>query len=343
MMNEEQPELGAVQAALGARERLRQWADGGQVVDLLHAASAMGWLDVLDAPTAVEELAHISGISAERARRVVEVFLAAGVVRTVEGSSPAYVLTAEFAALNDGPAGVRLDDSIDMIAAARDRVRSAVSPDARYTWEQDALVVARNWGLLPTAASRAVFSMAYDAVPAYRDRLAAGGPLLDIGSGVGGALLTTLTMFPELRAVGVERAGDVVKELRERAEAAGVTSRLEIRYADAQELDDEAAYEVAYWAQAFFPRDARAITLAAARRALVPGGLLLVQELAPPTQDTPETRLRSALDALVTDFRGVPPVRTAEELAAELRDGGFEDVRVTPTPIGRLVLGRRGD
>ncbi|MEV4807769.1 hypothetical protein AB0K18_47915 [Nonomuraea sp. NPDC049421] len=114
--------------------------------------------------------------------------------------------------------------------------------------------------------------MAYDAVPAYRDRLAAGGPLLDLGSGIGGALLTTLTMFPELRAVGVERAEDVVKELRERAEAAAVTSRLEIRCADS---------------------------------------------------------------------RGVPPVRTAEELTAELRDGGFEDVQVTTTPIGRLVLGRR--
>ncbi|MEO3798205.1 hypothetical protein ABGB14_49105 [Nonomuraea sp. B10E15] len=84
-----------------------------------------------------------------------------------------------------------------------------------YHWEQDALVVARNRGMLPTAASRAIFSMAHDAMPEHRDRLAAGGTLLDIGSCVGGALLT---MFPELRAVGVERAGDLVKELRERAD-----------------------------------------------------------------------------------------------------------------------------
>ncbi|MEV4477821.1 SAM-dependent methyltransferase [Nonomuraea salmonea] len=335
-MNEE---LGTVQAALGARARLLQWADGGLVVDLLRAASGAGWLDLLTTPTTVEALAEAGGVSAERARRVVEVFVAAGVVR--DGEGPAYVLTEEFAALNGAPAGVRLDDAIDMVTAARDRVRSALSPDVRRTWEQDALVVARNWGMLPAAATRAIFSMAYDAVPAYRDRLAAGGPLLDIGSGIGGALLTTLTMFPELRAVGVERAEDVVKELRERAEAAGVTSRLEIRCADAQEIDDEAAYEVAYWAQAFFPDDARAVTLEAARRALVPGGLLLVQELTPPAQDAPEARLHSALDALVADSRGVPPVRTAEELAAELRDGGFEDVEVTTTPIGRLVLGRR--
>ncbi|MEU5629778.1 MULTISPECIES: SAM-dependent methyltransferase [Streptomyces] len=113
--------------------------------------------------------------------------------------------------------------------------------------------------------------MAYNAVPAYRDRPAAGGTLLDVGSGVGGALLTTLTMFPQLRAVGVERADDIVRELRRRAEAAGVASRMEIRRADARELSDEAVCEVAYRAQALFPRVARASTLAAVRRALVPG------------------------------------------------------------------------
>ncbi|GAA3112550.1 hypothetical protein [Nonomuraea salmonea] len=179
-MNEE---LGTVQAALGARARLLQWADGGLVVDLLRAASGAGWLDLLTTPTTVEALAEAGGVSAERARRVVEVFVAAGVVR--DGEGPAYVLTEEFAALNGAPAGVRLDDAIDMVTAARDRVRSALSPDVRRTWEQDALVVARNWGMLPAAATRAIFSMAYDAVPAYRDRLAAGGPLLDIGSGIG--------------------------------------------------------------------------------------------------------------------------------------------------------------
>ncbi|MFE5113672.1 SAM-dependent methyltransferase [Streptomyces sp. NPDC056663] len=342
-MNEESSELGAVQAAMGARARLRQWADGGQVVDLLHAAATAGWLDALTVPTTLNALASASGVSAERARRVVEVFLAAGVIRTWDDPSPVFVLTEEFAALNEGPAGVRLDDTIDDIAAARDRVRSAVSPVARFDWERDALVVARNWGMLPTAASKAVFAMAFDSVPEYRDRLSAGGTLLDVGSGIGGALLASLTMFPALRAVGVERADDVVKELRERAEAAGVTSRLEIRQADAQELDDETVHEVAYWAQAFFPRDARATTLAAVRRALVPGGLLLVQELSPPAQDSPDAHLHSALDALVADSRGVLPVRTAEELAAELRNGGFEDVQVTATPVGRLVVGRRGN
>ncbi|MFH7340818.1 SAM-dependent methyltransferase [Streptomyces sp. KHY 26] len=331
-------EFEALHAALDARARLRQWAEGAQVLDLLRAAAATGWLEALTRPVTVEHLAGIDGISTERARRVVEVFLAAGVVREAEAAAPAaFVLAEGFAALQAGPSGIRTDIALDAVGAAGDRVRSALSSSIQYDWREDALVVARDWGMLPSDASRALFGMAYAEVPDYRDRLAAGGPLLDVGSGVGGALLSTLTTYPALRAVGVERAGDVVKELRERAEDAGVDSRLEIRHTDAQELDDEAVYNVCYWAQAFFPQHTRETTLAAIRRALAPGGLLLVQELAAPADD-----LCSFLDALVADCRGVPPVVSAEDLAAELRTGGFTDVQVVPTPVGRLVLGRRG-
>ncbi|MCA1283501.1 hypothetical protein, partial [Saccharopolyspora sp. 7B] len=36
-----------------------------------------------------------------------------------------------------------------------------------------------------------LYQVLYQALPDYQDRLARGGPLLDVGSGVGGALLTT--------------------------------------------------------------------------------------------------------------------------------------------------------
>ncbi|WP_134655067.1 class I SAM-dependent methyltransferase [Streptomyces sp. H23] len=336
-------ELGLVQSAMSARARLRQWAAAGQVVDLLRAAASGGWLAALASPTTVESLAGISGVPTVRAQRVVDVFESAGIVNRVEGSSATFVLTAEFAALNDGPSGLRLDYSMDEVAAARDRVGSALSPAGSPRWEPDALAVARNWGMLPTAASQAIFDMAYAVLPEVRNRLAAGGPLLDVGSGTGGFLLANLAMFPKLRAVGVERAGDVVEELVKRAETAGVTDRLKVRHIDAQELADEAVYEVAYWAQAFFPRGSRAATLACVRNALVPGGILLVQELPSQAQDAPDARLLSALDALVTDSRGVPPVRTAEELTAELEDGGFEETQVLETALGRIAVGRRGN
>ncbi|MEU5629779.1 MULTISPECIES: hypothetical protein [Streptomyces] len=77
------------------------------MAELLYAASASGSLDMLREPTTVEALAENSGVSTERARRVIEVFLAAAVVRSPEGSSPAYVLAPKFAALHPSPAGMR--------------------------------------------------------------------------------------------------------------------------------------------------------------------------------------------------------------------------------------------
>lgn len=115
-----------------------------------------------------------------------------------------------------------------------------------------------------------MFGLAYGAIPEYRDRLASGGPLLDLGSGAGGALLSTLAMFPGLRAVGVEVVGAVAHELRARAADSGVADRVEIHAADASELTLESEFGACYWAQAFFAPHTRAGTLEAVRRALRP-------------------------------------------------------------------------
>lgn len=345
MVDEPQSELEALQAALGARARIRQWAEGAELLDLLHAAASGGWLEALTRPVTVEDLAGLGGIPAERARRAVEVFLSAGVVREAAGTPetlPAFTLAEDFAALQAGPSGIRTDIALDAVDAARARIRTALTASAPYDWQEDALVVARDWGMLPSDASRALFGMAYAELPEYHARLAAGGPLLDVGSGVGGALLSTVTAYPALRAVGVEQAGDVVEELRNRAKAAAVASRMEVRHADAQHLTDEAVYPVCYWAQAFFPHGTREVTLAALRRALTPDGLLLVQELTPPPDASSPAPLGATLDALVADCRDIPPVASAESLTAELRTAGFTDVTVTPTPVGRLVLARNG-
>lgn len=341
-MDERLEELGALQAAFAGRAQIQQWARGAELLALLQVTSDTKTLDLLTRPITAEALATVSDITTDRARRIIEVLQAAGVVRKADDSAPAYVLSPEFGALHAGASGVELATVLEASNAALERVHSAFSPPTAYDWESDALVIARDWGVRPTPAARSMFVMAYDALPAYRDRLAAGGPLLDVGGGVGGAVLSALVEYPALRAVTVERASDVVEELRQRAQAAGVAARLDIRHSNAQELDGDAVYGVCYWAQAFFPSHTRESTLAAIRRALTPGGLLLAQELAAPADDSTSARLGASLDALVADCRGVPPVVSAEDLAAELRAGGFTRVEVVPTPVGRLVLGRRG-
>lgn len=114
------------------------------------------------------------------------------------------------------------------------------------------MTLARDWGVRPGAGARQLYGLVYDAVPEYRDRLAEGGPLLDVGSGVGGALLTTLSLFPKLHAVGAEIVPAVATETRARAEEAGVGSRVEVRAVDARTLEDQSTFAVCYWAQGFF-------------------------------------------------------------------------------------------
>ncbi|MFE5923220.1 SAM-dependent methyltransferase [Streptomyces sp. NPDC056468] len=185
--------------------------------------------------------------------------------------------------------------------------------------------------------------MLYQALPDYQDRLERGGPLLDVGSGVGGALLSTLTLFDKLHAVGVDVVPEVTAELSRRAQDADVADRVDIRTLDARTLRDESAFTVCYWAQAFFSADARVDTLAAVFRALRPDGLLLVQELFPPqtVEDEPATRV--ALDRLFYRQQGVAFGLSAEDLAAEGHAAGFQDAQIIDSPLGRLVVMRKPD
>jgi hypothetical protein len=61
MVEEPQSELEALQAALGARARIRQWAEGAELLDLLHAAASEGWLEALTRPVTAADLAGLGG------------------------------------------------------------------------------------------------------------------------------------------------------------------------------------------------------------------------------------------------------------------------------------------
>jgi SAM-dependent methyltransferase len=113
-----------------------------------------------------------------------------------------------------------------------------------------------------------------------------------------------------------------------------VADRVEVRCVDARDLDDEASFTACFWAQAFFPADARAATLAAILRALRPDGLLLVQEVLPPQPAT----VRAQLDQLFFRQLDAAVGVSAEALAAEADAAGFRDARIIESPLGRLVL-----
>ncbi|MEU9151769.1 class I SAM-dependent methyltransferase [Streptomyces sp. NPDC048417] len=334
----------SIQAAMTARSAIRSWAEGLELIELVRATHRAGWLEHLRGETTVAELAAAHSASAEQVSDVLAVLASAGVVRPGEQTG-SFRLSPDFDALVAGASGVDMTAVLDAVELARDQVARAVRPSDQEPGIDgaQALVLARDWGVRPTPGARQLIGMLYEALPEFRARLESGGPLLDVGSGVGGALLTGLTLFDKLHAVGVESVPEVAAECRRRAETVGVTDRVDIRTMDARALRDESAFSVCFWAQPFFSQDVRADTLAAIFRALRPNGLLLVQELFPPqtAQDKPTARTR--LDRLFFTQRHVPFGLSAEELAAEGRAAGFQDAQVTDSPLGRLVLMRKPD
>ncbi|WP_143249813.1 SAM-dependent methyltransferase [Amycolatopsis sacchari] len=323
-----------LQAAMTARATLKSWAEGRELVELVRAAHRAGWLDQLRSGATVEKLAA-QGVPAERVRSVLELLVAAGVA---EAEADTFRLTPAFDALVEGGEGITLSSTLEAVDLASNRIALATEPVVPGFTPAEALVLARDWGVGPTEDARQLYRVIYEALPEFRDRLEQGGPLLDVGSGKGGALLTTLTAFPGLRAVGVESVPEVIEETRRRAENAGVADRVELRAIDARDLKDVSEFAVCYWAQAFFATEARADTLARIFDALRPGGLLLVQEILP-QQAEPTVRVR--LDLLFHRQQGTDFGRSAEALAEELSAAGFADPRIAATPAGRLVLAKK--
>ncbi|GLY92499.1 SAM-dependent methyltransferase [Actinoallomurus iriomotensis] len=342
-MNEniEQSEgLERLQAALAARSVMRSWAEGAELIELVQAAYRAGWLDQLRGDTTAEELAASNGVSVEQVSNVLTVLTSAGVVQAKAAS---FCLSTTFDALVSGVSGFDMTEPLDAVDLARGQAGQAVQPTDRQRGldGEQALVLARDWGVRPTIGAQQLYGLIYQALPEYRDRLEQGGPLLDVGSGVGGALLTTLTLFDKLHAVGVEIVPEIAAETRRRAQDAGVADRVEVRAIDACALNDESAFTVSYWAQPFFSTSARAATIATIFRALQPGGLLLMQELFPPLATQHEPSIRAQLDQLFYRQQNASYGLSAETLAAETGEAGFQDTQIIASPLGRLVLARK--
>jgi SAM-dependent methyltransferase len=332
--------LEGLQAALLARSMVKSWAEGLELIELVRAAHRAGWLEQLRGETTAAELATTAGVPVEQVSDVLAVFASAGVVRGRESS---FRLSPAFDALVAGAAGVDVSTVLGSVELARGQVAQAVQPVGQQRgWDgEQALLLARDWGVRATSGARQLYGMLYQALPEYRDRLERGGPLLDVGSGVGGALVTTLTLFDKLRAVGVEIVPEVTAELGRRAWDAGVVDRVDIRTVDARALRDESMFTVSYWAQAFFPSETRADTLAAVVRALRPDGLLLMQELFPPQPEQDKPTTRAALDRLSYRQQHVAFGLSAEDLAGEGRAAGLQDAQIIDSPVGRLVVLRK--
>ena len=176
-------------------------------------------------------------------------------------------------------------------------------------------------------------------------RLERGGTILDVGAGGGHHLAHYAGRFPRTRVVGLEIDGPSLDLARQTIAEAGLDDRVEARPTDANKLDEEDAYDLVTMSIALHetggPPEYRNV-LGRVRRALKPGGVLVVSEL--PYPDTPGEYRSSPV------YRALAGVQLHEalvgcgmitrgQLRSLLAEAGFTNVRAADQPMPtRLVM-----
>lgn len=170
-------------------------------------------------------------------------------------------------------------------------------------------------------------------------RLERGGAILDVGAGGGHHLAHYAGRFPGARVVGLEIDGPSLDLARRTIAEAGLDNRVEVRPTDANELDDEDAYDLVTMSIALHetggPPEYTNV-LGRVRRALKPGGTLVVSEL--PYPDTPEEYRSSPVYKALAGVQLHEAVVgcgmiTKGQLRDLVSDAGFAEVRAADQPL----------
>jgi SAM-dependent methyltransferase len=329
-----------------AQRALDTWIAGAQALAIVTAALDAGLLTAARTPSLPGEIATATELAERRSNDLCLALAALGVLDFADGR---YALSPGFAAILAAdayqPLAVRLAGEAVITRTLATTAAHGNTHTALPAADRSAL--ARLVAPLPTApAALAWVASFFAALPELHTALARGGTFLELGCGAGGVLTSTLALYPWVTAVGVELDADTLAQAQRHARAAGVADRLELRHADARDIADEAAFSVAFWSQFFFPLASRAATLAAARRALRPGGYLVMPCFWGGEPPASLAALREpsgryyARNRLLFDTWGLSTL-TREELADEARAAGFAIVRVAPVPGLDLLLAQR--
>jgi hypothetical protein len=309
---------------------------------LLVAADRAGLMNALAAGTAPAEAARQLGVSESRIRAVLDVLSAQGVAQQ-DGDT--WSLTSGWRELARGETPFALDALLGVGRVRAEQVAHALEKADDY-WglsREDRLLVARGVSFDPsTPAALDMVRGSVESMTGLAAVLDDGGSVLELGCGVASRLTATLLAFPRATAVGVELDDGLVQWGRERAARLGVGDRLELVVADAAAWEPDRLFDQVGWSQFFFPEQSRVGALATARLALRSGGWVsmpVIWDGKPFEVGSPEHRELSA-ERVVLDLWHVP-LKSTQDVGAELEAAGFVDVHVVPAPEVYFVRGRQ--
>jgi SAM-dependent methyltransferase len=168
------------------------------------------------------------------------------------------------------------------------------------------------------------FEEALGFLPDLVPDLMRGGDVLDLHCGGGRWLVAMAKRFPATRLVGVEAEPDSVARAMRNVDAAGFGDRIRIEAREVEAIGFDRAFDLVYFQHALHQLADKPVALAAAYRALRPGGRLLVLSWCLPSE--PEA-YRTAHGELIAGialdelFQGTPLQTREDTVAAFLAAG----------------------
>jgi SAM-dependent methyltransferase len=247
-------------------------------------------------------------------------------------------IAAELAddAADIGPAGSPI---VGMVRAfLRQSTELVENPGRIGDWDEVDEAILQGLGRLSMAIAGA-FRAAADSLDGLADRLSQpGATFLDVGTGTGWLAIATARTFPAARVTGIDIFEPALRLAHANVGSEGMTDRVELKILNAIDLDGNETFDAIWLPLPFMPKAIVPKAIAAAAKALRPGGWLL-----PGTFGGPGDRLSQLLADLRIVRSGGHPWQ-ADELIDALTAHDLLDAhelpRVWSAPV-RLFAARR--
>jgi 2-polyprenyl-3-methyl-5-hydroxy-6-metoxy-1,4-benzoquinol methylase len=328
--------------------RLADLALGHVLVTMIGLGHRLGLLDALAAgPATADELAGRAGAAPRYVREWLGALVAGGIVEWTadSGSGGRYRFAPGYAGLLTGPTAANLAPNAEMLTRL-----SAMVPEVADRFGDGAGIPAEVYAQRAGGSLGGSRRFLYQeqlvpgflgAVPGLHERLRAGARVLDVGCGPGQVARLVTDAFPAARVTGV----DVVPEAIELAMAErGDRPNLDFRVGDAALLDDDGAFDVVLAVDVVHDLARPHEALRGMRRALAPGGVLVMVDTAFSADLDAVAGHPGAAQAFSVSVLHCLPIslhdggaglgamwgrEAAERMLVEV---GFTDVRVHPSP-----------
>jgi SAM-dependent methyltransferase len=280
-------------------------------------------------PLDADALGRASGVPPRLAAALLDVATALGLV--VRGES-GYRAPWPGGPTPGGNGAAVAADLRSTLLQTEDLFRRARTGALRTGWLHTDPDILQAQGALAAGAVDSLERFLFPNLPGIPERLdSAGGAFLDVGAGVGRVSIELARRHPLLRCVGLEPQPGPLALARANVADADLDGRVELRPERIEDLEEEAAYDVAFLPLAFIAPDVVPRALAAVFRALRPDGWVTLGTLGGGGDDLAGATAR--LRGVLWGGEPFPPARVAELLD----DAGFADVAVVSRLPGGLV------